>query len=44
LESIFKDEIRIAQIKTGLAEVKRSLDAGGASQKAAKLVLESLNS
>ncbi|HLF18120.1 MAG TPA: lipid-A-disaccharide synthase [Candidatus Omnitrophota bacterium] len=42
LENIFKDEVRIARIKSELGELKRSLDVGGASQRAAEEILRFL--
>jgi len=39
LESIFKDETKIAAIKSELAQLKRNLDLGGASGRAADEIL-----
>ncbi|MCA9409136.1 MAG: lipid-A-disaccharide synthase [Candidatus Omnitrophica bacterium] len=43
LEGIFTDEIKIAEIKSNLHKVKELLGEGGASRRAAELMLELLN-
>ena len=43
LESIFSDELRIAQIKAELENVKNSLGEPGANRRAAKIILETIS-
>jgi lipid-A-disaccharide synthase len=42
LENIFKDEVRIANIKAELAQLKRNLDLGGAGEHTAQEILSRL--
>ncbi len=43
LKAIFTDEIKIAEIKSDLGEVKKSLGDGGASERAARAILKTIS-
>ena len=43
IKDIFTNEIRVAEIKTGLLEVKRRLQTEGAGRKAAEKILEAIS-
>lgn len=43
LKAIFSDEIKIAEIKAELKKVRESLGEGGASHRAAEIILQTLN-
>lgn len=42
IENIFTDETRIAEIKLELQQMRRQLNQGGASERAAKIILETI--